>query len=235
MRDVAQEKNSYTPPDGWARCVLSDQEIVALVTGGNEAAFEGIMRRYNRLLFRLARSIVANDQDAEDAVQESYVRAYFKLSQFKGPGGFASWLSRITINEALSRARRKSRVSALDDCGLDADGIAMDARLRPDRMAMSDDILGLIESAVDTLPQDFRLVFMLRAVEELSVQETADILDLNPATVKTRFHRARGLMRKTLTRRLGSAVPQSFYFAGKRCDRIVANTFERISGHDDEA
>ena len=232
MSTAVQEKLKYTPADGWARCDLSDKEIVGLVLAGNEAAFEGIMRRYNRLLYRLARSILQHDQEAEDAVQESYVRAYFNLGQFKGPGGFPSWISRIVINESLTRVRRKKP----QDAGVaDADDVATDPASRPDRVAMTDDILDLIESALDTLPQDFRLVFMLRAVEELSVAETAEILNIKPATVKTRFHRARGLMRKTLTRRIGDAAPKSFYFAGERCNRIVEMTFGRISGYDNKA
>lgn len=232
MSTAVREKLDYKPADGWARCDLSDNEIVGFVLAGNEAAFEGIMRRYNRLLYRLARSILGSDQDAEDAVQESYVRAYFKLGQFRGPGGFPSWISRIVINEALARMRgNRPRDAGV----LDAEAVATDPGSRPDRLAMSDDILALIESALDTLPQDFRLVFMLRAVEELSVQETADILDIKPATVKTRFHRARGLMRTALTRRIGGVAPKSFYFAGERCNRIVEKAFGRISGYDNIA
>ena len=153
------------------------------------------MRRYNRLLYRLARSILRNNEDAEDAVQESYVRAYFSLKQFKGPGGFPTWLSRIAINEALSKLRKNKLP---DDHSVSPDEIPTEPGVRPDSVAMSEDTLRLIESALDTLPQDFRLVFMLRAVEELSVSETAEILSINPATVKTRFFRARRLMRKML-------------------------------------
>ena len=202
-------------------------EIITLVLAGNDAAFEGIMRRYNRLLYRLARSIVQSDQDAEDVVQDSYVRAYFSLSQFHGPGGFPSWISRIAINEALSRLRKRRPTH---DHSVNAEELPNDSGHRPDKAAMSQDTLTLIESALDTLPQDFRLVFMLRAVEELSVNETAEILGINPATVKTRFYRARRLMRKTLTRRIGDAAPKSFYFAGEKCNRIVERTFKKIAG-----
>lgn len=220
----------YRPPAaGWAACDLADDQIVSLVLSGNDAAFEGLMRRYNRLLFRLARGIVDNDADVQDIVQESYVKAYFRLSQFRGPAGFPSWIARIVINHALSSVRGKSPPG---DHDVPTDELAADRRYRPEDIAMSEDTVRLIEAVVDRLPSDFRVVFMLRGIEQLSVSETAAILDINPTTVKTRFHRARALIRKSLTRRIGDSVPDSFNFGGERCDRIVAAVFARIAGND---
>lgn len=218
----------YRPPaSGWAACTLDDAQIVGLVLAGNDAAFEALMRRYNRLLFRLARAILHNDSDAQDVVQDSYVKAFFRLSQFRGPAGFQSWMSRIVINEAISSLRGV----APNVSGGDPDELTNDRRSRPEEIAMSDDTVRLIEAAVDRLPDDFRVVFMLRGIEQLTVAETAEILDINPATVKTRFFRARNLIRRSLTRRIAGAVPDSFSFAGERCDRIVAAVFERTAGN----
>lgn len=221
--------DDYRPPDsGWAACELDDTQIVELVLSGNDAAFEGLMRRYNRLLFRLARGILQDDSGAQDIVQDSYVKAYFRLSQFRGPAGFGSWIARIVINEALSSLRGVG-----PDLGSasDPDELTTDRRYRPEDIAMSDDTVRLIEAAVDRLPDNFRVVFMLRGIEQLTVDETATILGINPATVKTRFHRARGLIRRSLTRRIADTVPDSFNFAGERCDCVVAAVFERIAGN----
>ena len=183
------------------------------------------MRRYNRRLFRLARGILNDDDEARDAVQESYVRAYFRLSQFRGPRGFASWLCRIVINEAMMRRRRRAGEEAMDPAGLRAA-----AATQPENEAYSAELLRRIEAAIDELPVDFRVVFMLRGVEQLSIAETAEFLDLNPSTVKTRFHRARKQLRARLTRELDGAIGQAFGFDGPRCDAIVSGVFALIAG-----
>ncbi len=227
MDTVTHADRTLPPVDGWATSGLTDTAIIALVLAGNSAAYEGIMRRYNRLLFRLARGIVGNDEDAMDVVQESYVRAYYRLSQFKGPDGFPSWISRVVVNEAISRTRKRQIKT---DGELDPDATPADANDRPEEIAMGYDALEIIESAIDRLPPDFRVVFMLRGVEELSVNETAELLNIKPATVKTRFHRARGLMRKALDRRVRNALPSTFGFDGRRCDSIVDTVFATIAG-----
>ena len=203
----------------------SDYEVVQSVIGGNQAAYEKIMRRYNRRLFRLARGILNDDDEARDAVQESYVRAYFRLSQFRGPHGFASWLCRITINEAMNRARRRTRLERAEVGDLRAATAS-----QPENQAHSAELLRRIEVAIAELPVEFRTVFMLRGVEQLSVAETAEFLDLNPATVKTRFHRARKRLRARLCQEIDGAISQAFGFDGPRCDAIVAHVFTRLAG-----
>ena len=213
-------------PGHWARSKLPDTQIVELVLSGNDAAYEAIMRRYNRFLYRIARGILGSDEDARDVVQECYIRAYFALHQFRGPAGFPSWLARIAVNEATSRARRKE-IPVSDRAGAERE--QADKGQRPEEAAMTRDSLRFIETAIADLPADFRLVFMLRGVEQLSVRETAEFLDINPATVKTRYHRARQILQKLLERRLEDIAPATFEFAGAHCDGIVAGVLDAIS------
>lgn len=215
---------------------VSDAALVARVLDGDAAAFELIMRRYNQRLFRLARSILRDPAEAEDVVQEAYVRAFERLAGFNGPNGFGAWLSRITANEALGRLRRRGRVVTLDDWRGDAreDAIAgietmPSSEPGPERLAASAELRRLIEEAVDALPDDFRTVFVMRAVEGLSVAETAASLGIAEATVKTRLHRARRLLRARITDRVDAAAPHAFAFAGARCDRIVARVLTRLA------
>jgi RNA polymerase sigma-70 factor (ECF subfamily) len=215
---------------------LADHDLVERVRAGDAVAFELIMRRYNRRLFRLARSILRNAPEAEDVVQESYVRAYAKLGDFVGPDGFAAWLARIAANEALGRVREWGRVVSLDDYVSDGEG---DADVRhgetmtsrqpdPERLTGSGELRRLLEDAIDTLPDDFRTVFVLRAVEGMSVAETAAALSIRPETVKTRFHRARQRLQATLGVRFDALMPVAFEFGGARCDRIVAAVLARL-------
>ncbi len=216
--------------------VLADSTLVDRVRAGDPVAFELIMRRYNRRLFRLARSILRNDSEAEDVVQESYVRAYEKLDDFIGPTGFSAWLCRIAANEALGRLRKRGRVISLDDYVTDADGGADVRRIEtmktqqpdPERLAVNSELRRLIEGAVDALPDDFRAVFVLRAVEGLSVSETAECLSIRPETVKTRFHRARRHLQDSLGAQFDALLPSAFAFGGQHCDRIVAAVLTRL-------
>lgn len=215
-------------------------ELVSRVLRGDNAAYELVMRRYNRRMFRAARSIVTDDSEAEDVVQEAYVRAYLKLSQFEGPGGLGSWLTRIASNEALGRLRRGKRVVFLEDhvkathdkhdCDVpDFDESTAVSPGGPEKLAVSDELGRLLEDAIDELPGDFRSVFMLRAVEGLSVAETAESLSLRPETVKTRFHRARRLLQKSLADQVVDQLPAAFQFDGERCDRLVAGVMARLN------
>ncbi|HET7133037.1 MAG TPA: RNA polymerase sigma factor, partial [Gammaproteobacteria bacterium] len=203
---------------------LDDTEIVARVVAGDAALFELVMRRYNRMLFRLARSIVREDDEARDVVQAAYVSAYYHLSQFRGPDGFRSWLARITINEAYARTRHAALV-------VDPEQVltlpALDAA-EPENALIGNDLLIIIQTAIDRLPEEFRSVFMLRGVEQLSIAETACLLELKPATVKTRFHRARRLLQETLNRKLDHAARHAFGFDGARCDAVVTGVLQRI-------
>jgi RNA polymerase sigma-70 factor (ECF subfamily) len=205
---------------------MPDLEVIRRVLAGEAALYELVMRRYNRFLFRLARSVMRDDDEARDVVQESYLRAYRKLEQFRGPDGFKSWLAQIVLNEARTRLRKPLLLLDDDEDALsDAHGLKSD---EPEFDAMSREAQSIIESAIDGLPDDFRVVFMLRGVEQLSIAESAELLGIKEATVKTRFHRARSLLQQALTRRLDDLAPSSFDFDGSRCDAIVATVLARL-------
>ncbi|HEX5418941.1 MAG TPA: RNA polymerase sigma factor [Gammaproteobacteria bacterium] len=203
----------------------SDAELVDRILDGDEAVFELIMRRYNRLLFRLARAIVQDDDEARDVVQAAYIRAYYRLDTFRGPNGIQSWLARIAINEANGR-RRKAPIYVCNGDEM-PDSVALET-CEPEHRAMRLQTLILVQRAIERLPEDFRAVFMLRGVEELSVAETAAALELKEATVKTRFHRARLLLRASLGRYAESDIREAFQFDGSRCDEIVAAVLAQI-------
>lgn len=206
---------------------LPDIEVVARVLAGDAALYELIMRRYNRMLFRLARAIVHDDDEARDVVQAAYVRAYYHLDQFRGPHGFKSWLGRIASNEAYGRNRGAEPLAD------DEHVLALpewDA-VEPENAAIGSELLTSLQAAIERLPDEFRTVFMLRGVEQLSVAETAEMLDLNPATVKTRFHRARRLLQASLHRTLDDAAGHTYPFGGGHCDAIVVAVLERLRLH----
>ncbi len=207
---------------------VSDAELAARILAGDAALFELLMRRYNRLLFRLARAILKDDDEARDAVQAAYILAYYNLDQFRGPTGMQSWLARITVNEAAGR-RRKRAALPLDD----EEWAALPAHENdePEHATIRTESLCLMQRAIDELPEDFRIVFMMRGVEQLSVAETAAALDLKEATVKTRFHRARLQLQRSLGRYGVPAVQDAFRFDGSRCDEIVANVLAAIRPH----
>jgi RNA polymerase sigma-70 factor (ECF subfamily) len=225
-------------PEGAA--VLADAELVACIRAGDPLAFELIMRRYNQRLYRLARGILRNGAEAEDAVQEAYMRGFEKLADFIGPEGFSAWLGRIVVNEALGRLRKRGRVISFDDYAKDretgeARGIDSVGSQQPDpeRLAASGELRKVLESAIDGLPDDFRAVFILRAVEGMNVVETAECLSIRPETVKTRFHRARRLLRDALGAQFESLMPTTFSFDGAHCDRIVATVLDRLKSRAD--
>ncbi len=197
---------------------LPDLEVIARVLAGEPALFELVMRRYNRLLFRLARGVLRDDDEARDVVQEAYLRAYRSLGQFRGPLGFKSWLAQIALNEARARLRKPLLLVDDEDAIFDLRALQSD---EPEFDAMSCDAQRIIEHAIDGLPDDFRVVFMLRGVEQLSIAESAELLGIKEATVKTRFHRARALLKHALDRRLGDLQPNIFGFDGRQCDTIV--------------
>jgi RNA polymerase sigma-70 factor (ECF subfamily) len=203
---------------------------------GDAAAFELIMRRHNRRLFRPARSVLRNGAEAEDVVQETYVRAFTKLGDFQGPEGFSAWLARIAYNEALGRVRGAERVVSLHDYVSDGDGDGDARRVEtmtsphpdPERLTGYGELRRMLEDAIDALPDDFRAVFVLRAVEGMSVAETAAALSIPQETVKTRLHRARHRLQEALGARFEALMPAAFEFGGARCDRIVAAVLARI-------
>jgi RNA polymerase sigma-70 factor (ECF subfamily) len=210
----------------------ADEDVVKRVLGGETALYEILMRRYNQRLYRVARSILRNDGDAEDVMQEAYVRAYEHLNQFAGQAKFSTWLTKIAVYEALGRLRRQGRTENLDSV-LDSDRHVM-ARMTsdtrdPERQAYDHELRIVLEGAIDSLPETYRLVFMLRAVEGMSVAETAGCLDIGVEAVKTRLHRARSLLRKDLQQRAGVVTAQTFPFHLSRCDRVVEAVFRRIA------
>ena len=234
MQQAASER--LAGADGLGADGLGDAELARLARRGEASAFGAIMSRYNRRLYRAARSVLRDDGEAEDAVQDAYVRAFTGLSEFRGEAGLSTWLTRITINEALGRLRRRRRsvdLQALDAVQTNGAALAVSAPLAmadadPERTAARREIRRLIEQAIDELPEAFRLVFVLRDVEEMSVEETAAHLGLRPETVKTRLFRARRRLRRALNDRLASALTDAFPFAGARCARVRAAVLRRL-------
>lgn len=214
---------------------LPDEHLVAQVREGETAAFELIMRRYNRRLFRIARGILRDDGEAEDCVQETYVRAWFAMAQFRGPAGFGGWLCRIATNEALMRRRRLARRWTLVSPPGDEDGDAsrpeevQSAAPGPAAQLHERQLRQLLETAIDKLPDGCRDAFVLREVEQMSVAETAGCLGIEEGAVKTRVHRARKLLQRTLRDELSTVLSGAFEFGGNRCDRLVAGVFRRIN------
>jgi RNA polymerase sigma-70 factor, ECF subfamily len=210
----------------------SDDDLPARIARGDQQAFERLMRLHNRTLFRTARAILRDDAEAEDALQEAYLHAYRSIKTFRGDAKLSTWLVRIVANEALGRRRKQVRraavvpINGLVDVEMAATLPAAD---EPEQQAGRTEIRGLLEAGIDALPDAFRAVFMLRAVEELSVEETAAILDIPPATVRTRFFRARSQLREALAQEIDLALEDAFAFAGQRCDRIVSQVFARLN------
>lgn len=213
-----------------------DEELVRLARDRDENAVRVLTRRYNRRLFRIARSILRNDAEAEDVVQEAYVRAFTGIEQFRGESGFGTWLTRIAMNEALGRLRTRQRRPTVD---WDSQGenfsqaeilrFPISARSNdPERTMAQGEIRLMLERAIDALPDTFRAVFVARIVEGMTVEETADLFDLREETVKTRLHRARLLLREALERELGPGLTETFPFAGPRCDRMTETVVRRI-------
>jgi RNA polymerase sigma-70 factor, ECF subfamily len=215
---------------GAASSVLTDEEVVRRVRAGETELFEVIMRRYNQRLFRVTRSILGNDGEAEDVTQEAYVRSYMHLDQFEGRARFSTWLTKIAVHEALARLRARRRLVDIDaPSGSAEDAMNLESKApSPEQEVLNHTIKIVLESAVDRLPETYRSVFMLREVEGMSTAETADCLDLSEESVKVRLHRARSLLRKNIYAQTGAATPGAFQFLGARCDRMVSTVMGRI-------
>jgi len=214
---------------------LDEAELVRRARQDDALAFEEIMRRNNRRLFRVAYGILKDDAEAEDAVQESYVRAYSGLGEFQGKASLSTWLAKIAVNESLGRLRKrrpqvplaelKGNAAPEDDMPED---IAARLRNNPEAAAARGEIRLLLERAIEALPQSYRAVFVLRGLEEFSIDETASFLGIPRNTVKSRHHRATSLLRQVLEQEMDSALSETFPFAGARCDRIVALVLQRV-------
>jgi RNA polymerase sigma-70 factor (ECF subfamily) len=209
---------------------LADEDIAARVLDGQTALFEVLMRRHNERIYRAARAILRDESEAEDVMQQAYVNAYAHLRQFDRRAKFSTWLTRIAVNEALARARRRGRYQPLDEEASATGEIPMKMdQADPERQAFGRELGALLEAAVDTLPDGHREVFMLREVEGLSTNETAECLDVTEDVVKTRLSRARAALRRELFERAGLAASNAFTFQRPRCDRIVSAVMARIA------
>lgn len=216
---------------------LSDPELAQRIEDGDQVAFTVLMRRYNRALYRTARSILKDDAEAEDALQESYLLAYRRIGQFRGDAKLSTWLTRIVVNEAIGRSRKASRRAEVirlngdqdPDLESEEESMSVAPLEQPERAAMRAQVRSLLERKIDELPDTFRTVFMLRGLEEMTVEEVADSLSIPEATVRTRFFRARGMLREALSKEIDFAFEEAFSFDGERCDRIVAGVLQRLA------
>jgi RNA polymerase sigma-70 factor (ECF subfamily) len=224
MRSTILSSTSLAP--------VSESELIRRAKARDEAAVRAILKANNRRLFRIARGILRNDAEAEDVVQETYVRALTHLDGFRGESSLSTWLSRIAMNEAMGRLRG-TRLS------LDLDSLSQDrleAEIIPFPAASSDpeksmaqrQIQEVVEHAIDQLPEPFRLVFITRVMEEMTIEETAELLSLKPETVKTRLHRARALLRQNVEKEIGPVILEAFPFAGRRCERLTEVVLRRL-------
>jgi RNA polymerase sigma-70 factor (ECF subfamily) len=218
-------------PSGWQS--LSDEQAVVRIRAGEAFLYELLMRRYNQRLFRIARSVVRDDAEAEDIMQDAWVRAYEHLDQFAGRASFATWVTKIALYEALSRVRKRKQLVSIDEQNGDSMSRReyADVKTRnPEQRVIGIELKNAVESAVEQLPETYRSVFVLREIEQLSTAETAECLNLSEEAVKTRLHRSRALLRRDLQARVGPAITAAYAFLGRRCDRVVARVMERIVG-----
>ena len=208
----------------------TDEEVVHQVLDGHTAMFELLMRRYNERLYRTARAITRDDREAEDVMQQAYVNAFTNLRQFRGHARFGTWLTRIAVNEALARVRKRGRYEAFDEEWPNVETrMPWNSSPDPERQAFTGELRELLESAIDHLPDGAREVFVLRDVEGLSTAETAASLSVSEDAVKTRLSRARAALRHELLERAGATAPEAFRFYRPRCDRMVAHVRDRIA------
>jgi RNA polymerase sigma-70 factor (ECF subfamily) len=209
---------------------MTDEEIVTRVLAGDTGVFEIIMRRHNQRLYRTARAILRDEAQAEDVVQDAYVRAYQHLGQFAGTSQFGGWLLRIAVNEALARLRGRKRYQ--EATGLQEEGDGMDrfasATPNPEQQASNSEMRILLEQSIDALPEPQRTVLVMRDVEEMSTTETAEALGITEENVKVRLHRARTILRRKLYTHASVESKAAFAFLGARCDHVVANVLRRI-------
>lgn len=209
-----------------APTTLSDEEVVERVLAGDASLFEILMRRYNQRLFRVARAILSDDTEAEDVMQEAYVRAFRELASFRGEARFSTWLTRIACHEALARARKRRRLVPIGEGGEPPEPPSETAG--PEREMENRELQAVLRDAVEVLPDPLRTVFCLREVEGLSTEQTADALGLSIENVRVRLHRAKRSLRYKLDERIGREVRRLYLFEAPRCDRMVAGVFARL-------
>ncbi|HJW02753.1 MAG TPA: RNA polymerase sigma factor [Azospira sp.] len=232
MADTSLTAAAFDLPPGDDEKTL-EQTLVQRIVAGDRKAFELLMRRHNRRLFRLARATLRNDADAEDALQEAYIAAYRAMGQFRGAAAVGTWLSRLVLNECLGRLRRQARRDNVIPMQSLHDDTRVDAMTTPDhdspeKALLRSELRALLERKLDALPESFRLVFVLRCVEEMSVEETAAYLEIPEATVRSRLFRARSQLRDALAQEIDLAQRDVYEFGGGHCDRIVNNVLSRL-------
>lgn len=222
-------------PIGRSLDAEDEATVVRRAAAGDPSAFEWIMRRHNRRLYRLARASLRDDAEAKDALQEAYLCAYRSLTQFRGESALVTWLARIVLNECMARQRRAARrrnvvpMISLDSHPEGVTSVA-DGGEPPDRAVARAQMHDILERKVNELPESLRLVFVLRSVEELSVEETAQCLAITEESVRTRHFRAKGLLREALAREIDSVERDLYEFGGRDCDGVVANVLARLEG-----
>ena len=224
-------------PTEASRQEVDDATLASRVLAGDSTAFELVMRRHNRRLYRVARAMLRDSAEAEDALQDAYLAAFQAMGNYRGESSLATWLSRVVVNQCLGRLRRQARRDNIVpmvsmDSAEEQEHAAMPSENfeAPDHALARAELRAVLERKLDELPEAFRTVFMLRCVEELTVEETAQILNIPEATVRTRHFRARGLLRESLAQDIDGAEREIFSFDGERCDRIVANVLHRLAG-----
>ncbi|TIT21958.1 MAG: RNA polymerase sigma factor [Mesorhizobium sp.] len=206
-----------------------DMQLVGRALARDGDAFRTIIKTHNQRLYRIARGVVRNDSEAEDIVQEAYVSAFAHLEAFRGDASLATWLSRIVINEALGRLRKRRRMVAMpENPQAEIIRFPLNPSDDPERTMAQRQILELVERATDSLPDIYRMVFVARVIEGLSIEETAELLGVRPETIKTRLHRARALVRKALDDQIGPVLLDAFPFAGRRCERLTNAVMQRL-------
>lgn len=216
--------------------VLDDEALVAMVRRGDGEAFRQVVQRFGRHLYRMARAVVNDDMEAEDVVQDAFMRAWRRFDTFRGEASLRAWLTSILLNEARSRLRKRRVIVGLEQISPSSVDPYWEAHLRPPSggidpasLAADAQIRQLLKLAIDEMPDLYRMVFVLREIEECSVGETAARLEINPQTVKTRLYRARRLLRKSLGNALGHILAETFPFLGARCASLTAATMARLA------
>ncbi|HET6609543.1 MAG TPA: RNA polymerase sigma factor [Rhodopila sp.] len=214
--------------------IPGDTELVSRARDRDPHAIRLLIQRYNQRLFRIARSIVRNDSEAEDAVQQAYCSAFSNIETFRGQSQFGTWLARIVMNEALGRRRRQRPTVELTvmeerpDLAAQIIPFRNTALIDPETSMAQKEIRALLERSIDELPENFRMVLVARLIEGMSVEETAELFSILPETVKTRLHRARRLLKHELEKHIGPVLGDAFPFAGQRCERLTATVLDRL-------
>lgn len=230
--DKAVELQRIDYRDTLMSMTLTDSDIVQRVRAGEHALFEILMRRHNQRVYRAARAVVKDDAEVEDVMQQAYINAFTHLHQFEDRSEFSTWLTRIVLNEAFARRQKMQRTESLAIRAGDNSGALMEQMTStqpdPERQAYAEELRRVLEHAVDELPESYRTVFVLRDVEGMSTSETGTGLGIGDEAVKTRLHRARAMMRRSVSARLGELAGSAFQFHAPRCDRVVAAVLESI-------